>query len=159
MKINFYWNTQVLLLFALFGITINASVIRADTTNSLSGNLTVEIDGFRNRGGQVCASLFASSQGFPNNRRNVIQRQCNKITYIPMIVNFTNLKAGNYAVAIIHDTNGDGTLNRNDLGMPIEGYGFSRNPAIRTAAPKFNDASILIAGPNTSVQVQLKYLE
>jgi uncharacterized protein (DUF2141 family) len=137
----------------------NTTDSRADVTHKFSGNLTVEIDGFRNSEGQVCVSLFASSQGFPNNRKNVVQRQCHKITTVPMTVNFTNLKAGNYAVAVFHDPNRDGTLNRNDLGMPIEGYGFSRNPAIRTAAPKFNEAAVLIAGPNTSVQVQLKYLD
>ena len=162
MKIKFFSKSQVLrayLLLSVFGILINLSSSRADANNSLFGNLTVEIDGFRNRAGQACVSLFASSQGFPNNRKNVVQRQCKKIASIPLIVNFTNLKAGNYAVAIVHDTNGDGTLNRNDIGMPIEGYGFSRNPEIRTAAPKFNDAAVLIAGPNTSVQVQLKYLD
>ena len=162
MKIKFYQKSQILktcLLLSFLGIAINLSNSRVYANNNLSGNLTVEINGFRNREGQACVSLFASSQGFPNNRKNVVQRQCNKITSVPLIVNFRNLKAGNYAVAIIHDTNGDGTLNRNDLGMPIEGYGFSRNPEIRTAAPKFNDAAVLIAGPNTSVQVQLKYLD
>ena len=162
MKIKFCQKSQILktcLLLSFLGIAINLSNSRVYANNNLSGNLTVEINGFRNREGQACVSLFASSQGFPNNRKNVVQRQCNKITSVPLIVNFRNLKAGNYAVAIIHDTNGDGTLNRNDLGMPIEGYGFSRNPEIRTAAPKFNDAAVLIAGPNTSVQVQLKYLD
>jgi uncharacterized protein (DUF2141 family) len=159
MKIKFYRTTQVLLLLAFFGALANSSISRVDANNSLSGNLTVEIDGFRNHEGQACVSLFASSQGFPNNRKNVIQRQCHKIPSVPLTVNFTNLKAGNYAVAIIHDTNGDGTLNRNDLGMPIEGYGFSRNPTIRTAAPKFNDAAVLVVGSNTSVQIQLKYLD
>lgn len=162
MKPKFYQKAQILktcLLLSVIGIAIDVSHSRANANNSLSGNLTVEINGFRNREGQACVSLFASSQGFPNNRKNVVQRQCNKINSVPLKVNFTNLKAGNYAVAIIHDTNGDGTLNRNDIGMPIEGYGFSRNPEIRTAAPKFNDAAVLIAGPNTSVQVQLKYLD
>lgn len=160
-KTKFYQKAQIVkacLLLSVFGIALDVSKIRTNA-NNLSGNLTVEINGFRNREGQACVSLFASSQGFPNNRKNVVQRQCNKITSIPLTVNFTNLKAGNYAVAIIHDTNGDGTLNRNDIGMPIEGYGFSRNPEIRTAAPKFNDAAVLIAGPNTSVQVQLVYLD
>ena len=162
MKIKFCQKAQTLkacLLLSVLGIALDVSKIRANANTNLSGNLTVEINGFRNREGQACVSLFASSQGFPNNRKNVVQRQCHKITSVPLTVNFRNLKAGNYAVAIIHDTNGDGTLNRNDIGMPIEGYGFSRNPEIRTAAPKFNDATVLIAGPNTNVQVQLIYLD
>lgn len=124
---------------------------------SANSNLNVEIDGFKNRKGQVCVSIFASSQGFPNNRDRVLQRQCTKITENAVKVTFSNLKAGNYAVAAIHDENNDLKLNRNDIGMPTEGFGFSRNPEVRTSAPKFNDAAFLIAGPNTNIQIQLKY--
>ncbi|WP_445637534.1 DUF2141 domain-containing protein [Nostoc sp. DSM 114161] len=122
-----------------------------------NGKLTVEIDGFKNKQGQVCASIFGSSQGFPNQRDRVLQKQCIKITDTPLLITFENLKAGNYAVAVMHDGNSDGTLNRNSLGMPIEGFGFSRNPEIKTSAPKFSEAVFLVAGPNTNIQVQLKY--
>ncbi|WGV28796.1 DUF2141 domain-containing protein [Halotia branconii] len=124
---------------------------------NLNGKLTVEIDGLRNKVGQVCTSIFASSQGFPNNRDRILQRQCTKINDTSLKVTFDNLKAGNYAVAVMHDQNSDLNLNRNDLGMPIEGFGFSRNPEVRTSAPKFSDAAILVAGPNTNIQIQLKY--
>ncbi|MEA5502418.1 DUF2141 domain-containing protein [Halotia wernerae UHCC 0503] len=124
---------------------------------SYNGKLTVEIDGLRNKVGQVCVSIFAGSQGFPNNRDRILQRQCTKINDTSLKVSFDNLKAGNYAVAVMHDQNNDLNLNRNDLGMPIEGFGFSRNPEVRTNAPKFSDAAILVAGPNTNIQIQLKY--
>ncbi len=124
---------------------------------SFDGKLTVEIDGLRNKIGQVCASIFASSQGFPNNRDRVLQKQCIKINDTSLKVTFDNLKAGNYAVAVMHDQNNDLNLNRNNLGMPIEGFGFSRNPEVRTSAPKFGDAVILVAGPNTNIQIQMKY--
>ncbi len=146
------------LFFAFFGAIAHACDSRADTVNNLTSRLTVEVAGFNNQQGQVCVSIFANSQGFPHQRKNVVQRQCTKITSIPIAITFTDLKAGSYAVAVIHDVNGDGTLNRNDLGMPIEGYGFSRNPATRTKAPEFNDSAVLVAGPNTNVQIQLKYL-
>ena len=148
---------NVLLLVVLGSVAI-AYNSRADVTNNLTSSLTIEVDGFNNQEGQVCVSLFANSQGFPNNRKNVVQRQCNKITSTPITVTFANLKAGGYAAAVIHDVNGDSTLNRNDLGMPIEGYGFSRNPATRTAPPKFNDSAVLVAGPNTNIKIQLNYL-
>ncbi len=146
------------LLLVIFGSMAIASSSRADVTNNLTSSLSVAVNGFNNQEGQVCVSLFANSQGFPNNRKKVVQRQCTKITSIPVTVTFANLTAGSYAAAVIHDSNGDGTLNRNDLGMPIEGYGFSKNPAIRTGPPKFNESAVLVAGPNTNVQVQLQYL-
>ncbi|MBW4613801.1 MAG: DUF2141 domain-containing protein [Desmonostoc vinosum HA7617-LM4] len=124
---------------------------------NFNGKLTVEIDGLKNKQGQICVSIFANSQGFPNNRDRVLQKQCTKIGDTPLLVSFDNLKAGNYAVAAIHDQNNDLTLNRNDLGMPIEGFGFSRNPEVRTSAPKFGEAAFLVAGPNTNIQIQMKY--
>ncbi|MDF5707620.1 MAG: DUF2141 domain-containing protein [Nostoc sp. S4] len=142
-----------MLLLAVFGNLVWSFTAKA----GYNGKLTVEIDGLKNKRGQVCASIFASSQGFPNQRDRVLQGQCIKITDTPLLITFENLKAGNYAVAIIHDQNSDRTLNRNILGIPIEGFGFSRNPEITTSAPKFSQAAFLVAGPNTNIQVQLKY--
>lgn len=36
-----------------------------------------------------------------------------------------NLPNGNYVVAVIHDENNNGVLDKNILGIPKEGYGFS----------------------------------
>ena len=125
---------------------------------NFQGNLTVQIDGLKNTEGQVCVSIFANSQGFPSNSDRVLKRQCTKIADNSLEVTFNNLQAGSYAVAVIHDQNQDQILNRNNLGMPIEGFGFSRNPEVRTSPPKFRDAAFVLAGPNTVIQIQLKYL-
>ncbi|MBD2297015.1 DUF2141 domain-containing protein [Nostoc sp. FACHB-87] len=125
---------------------------------SFNGNLTVEIDGLKNTEGQVCASIFASSQGFPSDRDRVLERQCTKITEKSVTITFSNLKAGNYAVAVMHDENNDFTVNRSDIGFPLEGFGFSQNPEIRNRAPKFDEAAVLVAGANTDIKIYLKYL-
>ncbi|BAT53027.1 hypothetical protein NOS3756_19720 [Nostoc sp. NIES-3756] len=125
---------------------------------NFNGKLIVEIDGLQNKQGQVCASIFSSSQGFPSDRKRVLQRQCTQISETPLKLTFDNLKAGSYAVAAIQDLNSDGTLNRNSLGMPVEPYGFSRNPEVRTSAPKFGDAAFILAGPNTIIQIQMRKL-
>ncbi|AFY35251.1 DUF2141 domain-containing protein [Calothrix sp. PCC 7507] len=143
-----------LLLLAVVGNLVYSFSARA----GFNGTLTVEIDGFKNKEGQVCASIFANSQGFPNQRDRVLQRQCTKITDIPVKITFENLPASSYAVAVMHDQNKDLILNRNSLGMPTEGFGFSRNPEVTTKPPKFSEATFLLAGPNTKVNVQLKYL-
>ncbi|MBD2510305.1 MULTISPECIES: DUF2141 domain-containing protein [unclassified Nostoc] len=124
---------------------------------NFNGKLTLEIDGLKNKEGQVCTSIFASSEGFPSDRDRGLQKQCTKITDTPLSITFENLKAGNYAVAVFHDQNNDRILNSNVFGIPKEGFGFSRNPEIRTGAPKFGEAAFLVAGPNTNIQIQLKY--
>ncbi len=128
-----------------------------DAKANFNGKLTVEIDGLKNKEGQICASIFASSEGFPSDRDRVLQKQCTKITGTPFPITFDNLKAGSYAVAVFHDQNNDSTLNSNLFGIPSEGFGFSSNPEIRARAPKFSEAAFLVAGPDTNIQIQLKY--
>lgn len=151
-------------MFKKFPVSALLLAVLANLTWSWSaganfqGNLTVEMKGFKNTQGQVCVSLFNSSRGFPNDRDRGLKRQCTKITDKSLQVTFDNLQAGSYAVAVFHDQNNNEILDRNNLNMPIEGFGFSRNPEVRTSPPKFSDAAFLLAGPNTTIQIQIKYL-
>lgn len=142
-----------MLLLAVMGNLVWSFSAKAN----FNGKLTVEIDGLKNKEGQVCVSIFSSSKGFPSDRDHVLQKQCTKITDTPLTITFENLKAGSYAVAVFHDQNNDRTLNRNIFGIPSEGFGFSSNPEIRARAPKFSEAVFLVAGPDTNIQIQLKY--
>lgn len=142
------------LVFAVFGSLAFPSSAQVGQNSQLA----VEVDGLRNQQGQICLSLFASGRGFPSSGTNAVQNRCVAITAIPQLVTFENLQPGSYAVAVLHDINSDSKANRNFLGIPLEGFGFSGNPVIRTSPPKFNDAVVLVAGPRTNIQIQLNYL-
>ncbi len=101
---------------------------------------------------------LGTGKGFPSNGAEAVQNRCVAITAMPLFFTFENLQPGSYAVAILHDANSDDKVNRNFIGIPLEGFGFSRNPIIRTGPPKFNDAVVLVAGPSTNIQIQLNYL-
>ncbi|MBO3457174.1 MAG: DUF2141 domain-containing protein [Aetokthonos hydrillicola CCALA 1050] len=143
-----------LLLFSAFLSLASPFSARAN----LMSDLTVEIDGLRNRSGNVCVNVFASSKGFPNSAANALQNRCVPITNTSMVLTFKNLKPGSYSVAVLHDAEGDGKLRRNFLGIPTNGFGFSRNPTILTGPPKFEDSAIFVAGSNTNIQIKLMYL-
>lgn len=120
--------------------------------------ITLTIDGFKNKNGQACVTLFASNKGFPASETDAIQSRCMSITNVPLVITFNNLAPGSYAVAVLHDANNDNTANRNGLGIPIEGFGFSKNPVIRTRPPQFNDAAVVVAGANTNINIKLQYI-
>ncbi|MEA5569833.1 DUF2141 domain-containing protein [Calothrix sp. UHCC 0171] len=143
----------IYLLSSIIGII----TFSPQTLASFQGNLNIEVGGLKNQKGQVCFSLFASNKGFPDNGQSAVQARCVKLTARPERISIPNLKAGNYAVAIIHDINNDGILNKNVLGIPTEGFGFSNNPPIRTGPPKFGDSAVLVAGSSTNIQIQLQY--
>jgi uncharacterized protein (DUF2141 family) len=125
---------------------------------SKNGNLNVEIDGLRNSIGQVCVSLYNNSRGFPDNSDRVLQKQCVKVAEIPLVIKFGNLKLGSYAAVVMHDEDNNGTVNQDDLGIPLEGFGFSQNPEIITSAPKFGDAAFFVAGVSTDIKIKLIYM-
>ena len=120
--------------------------------------LVVELSGLNELQGQICLNLFASSAGFPSDRDDALRTQCVMPTVEPApLAIFDDLVPGSYAVSVFHDANGDNEFNRNFVGMPEEGFGFSRNPEARTGPPEFGDAVVLVAGAETRIEIELSY--
>ena len=72
-------------------------------------------------------------------------------------VRFDGLPHGQYAVAVIHDENGNARLDT-FAGIPREGFGFSRNPAIRFGPPKFAAARFALETDADTQQVRMRYI-
>jgi uncharacterized protein (DUF2141 family) len=67
-------------------------------------------------------------------------------------------ESGHYAVAVFHDENADKEINRDFLGIPREGYGFSNNPGFRFGLPEMHEISFAVDGQPIELRVQLTYL-
>ncbi|MBD2079867.1 DUF2141 domain-containing protein [Leptolyngbya sp. FACHB-17] len=129
------------------------------STNTIAnGCLTVEVNGLRNQKGIVCFSLFSGEQGFPNESDRAIASRFVEAKEASVSVIFDQLSPGEYAVAVIHDDNGDGKLNTGIFGIPKEGFGFSRNPKIGMSAPKFEETAVQVSGDGTKIQIDMNYL-
>jgi len=68
----------------------------------------------------------------------------------------TGLPQGTYALSVFHDVNANGKLDT-FMGIPKEGYGFSRNPPFRPRAPKWEEAEIPVGG-EANVAIKLRYV-
>ncbi len=68
----------------------------------------------------------------------------------------SGLSPGLYAIAVFHDANGNGRLDT-FMGIPREGYGFSRNPPFRPRAPKFIETQIDVTG-QMRIDIGMRYL-
>ena len=117
--------------------------------------LDVDVSGVRSDKGMIRVCLTADPENFPNcvddaraSTKSVPARQHG--------IGFDALPPGRYAVAVIHDENGNAKLDT-FAGIPREGFGFSQNPAIRFGPPKFSAARFEITGP-TRQQVRMKYM-
>ncbi|WP_262298528.1 DUF2141 domain-containing protein [Microvirga sesbaniae] len=66
-----------------------------------------------------------------------------------------NVKPGTYAIAVFHDVNGNGKLDRSFIGLPNEPYGFS-NDVGRRGPPNFEAARIVVREPATTVVIPIR---
>lgn len=120
--------------------------------------IKVSVYNIRNNKGNILVSLFKDGNGFPDDPEKVVKRIKLSIADNRAEVVFTNLPAGTYAVAILHDENNDLKLNKNLLGIPKEGFGFSNNVMGTFGPPSFTKAGFQHqAGRLTQVNIRTKY--
>jgi uncharacterized protein (DUF2141 family) len=62
---------------------------------------------------------------------------------------------GEYAVAVSHDLNGNGSLDRNFFGYPSEPFGFSKNFKPNLSSPDFSDCMFTFSQKNNSITINL----
>ena len=71
---------------------------------------------------------------------------------------FENVLPGVYAMAVVHDSNGNGRADTNFLGMPTEGVGVSNNVMPRMSSPTFDANKFSVAaGQVTRLAISLRY--
>jgi uncharacterized protein (DUF2141 family) len=64
---------------------------------------------------------------------------------------------GAFAVAVYHDENGDHDFNRNFLGLPTEGYGFSNDAPTLVGLPSFESVRFAVPAEGARLQLHLRY--
>jgi uncharacterized protein (DUF2141 family) len=141
----------------LIAILVSASFAKTANAQQTT-TLTVVVNGIKHQKGQLCLGIYSNEKGFPLSTKNVVKSACKQITETSVKQQFTGLKPGNYAVAVVDDQNGDRQLNRDFFGIPKEGFGISNNPtvSITTGTPKFSKASFSVL-KNTTVKIDMKY--
>lgn len=118
--------------------------------------LDVAVDGVRNAKGSLRICLTADPVNFPGcvDDAHAVTRS---VPAGQHSLSFDGLPRGDYALAVIHDENGNAKLDT-FAGIPREGFGFSRNPPIRFGPPRFAAARFALAGDADLQQVRMRYI-
>lgn len=69
---------------------------------------------------------------------------------------FKRVPAGVYGVSAFHDENGNGKLDTNFVGMPVEDYCASRGARGTFGPPSFEDAKFRYTGGTKRVEARMK---
>lgn len=118
-------------------------------------SLSMALEGLRSGKGQMLVCVTRTAQYFPDCTKDPDKHHFTVPAKAgPMVLGA--MAPGDYAIAIIHDENGNGKLDT-FAGIPREGVGFSRNPVLRFGAPSFQSARFAVAGVPVEQVIKLKY--
>ena len=120
-----------ILLTALLCVFATATVSAAE--------LDVRILNIESSEGQLMVAVLASQAAFAGDEAPVMSVI---LPPKPGLVRFATdaLPAGEYAIRVMHDVNGNGSLDSNLVGMPTEPWGMSNDAAGNFGPPKWEDA-------------------
>ena len=120
--------------------------------------LVVEVSGFRSDHGKALVALYASKEGFPDKVSRAVRRAEVPIAARRARVQLRDLPPGTYAVAVLHDEDGDHKMKTGWFGRPKEGYGASRDARGHLGPPRFDDAKLALRGGTVAtVRIRMEY--
>ncbi len=101
--------------------------------------LQVTVTNIKGQKGNIMIGIFDSGEKF---LKEPLDARTAKASGDSITVIFENLKPGKYAVSVLHDANKNKDLDKNKLGIPKEGFGFSNNVLGAMGPPAFERAII-----------------
>lgn len=124
-----------------------------------AADVTVIATGLRNTHGVVRACMTGEVAHFPRCENpelsyNVVGEAAGSVT-----LTFHNVRPGRYAIALLHDENGNGKADRAAMMIPTEGFGFSRDAKVRFGPPRFGEAAFDVApGSAERLVIRMRYM-
>ena len=115
-------------------------------------NLRVEVQNVRILTGTVHLALFRPGKDFPEGKPVEIKRLNAGSRSVQ--VQFS-VEPGDYAIAVYHDENGNGKMDKRIFGIPKEPYGFSNDVKPVMSAPKFSECQFTVGEGGKAISIKL----
>lgn len=131
-------------------LALIVSLVVNNIVNAASINVTVT--NIKNTKGVVRVGIINKAEDFPY---DAYTGKKIPISGDAVNVKFTGLPPGEYAISVHHDENCNDKLDKNVLGVPLEGYCFSNNVKALVVPPKFKYVKFIL---DTSFSQTLKMM-
>ena len=119
--------------------------------------LYVDVEGVRKAEGLIAVTLYAddSSRFLAKRGSLYVGRTAARAPKTTVCIMLPS--TGTYALGVYHDADADRSYDRNAIGLPAEGYGFSNNPAVILGLPSFRSVRLAVPRNNMRTSVRLRY--
>lgn len=124
---------------------------------SQAADLTLEVEGLdtsRLAGASLLVAVFTEPASWLRQPQSAHRFSLEAAASGKLTVVLKDLPEGPLALSLFQDANGNGRLDMNPMGMPIEPYGFSNNAAGSFGPPTFEQARVTpVAGAPVKVRL------
>ena len=119
--------------------------------------IDIVVSTLRSRVGVLGCRLFKDPKGFPEKPPWFAQTG-GPITAKTQSCHFADVPPGTYAVAVMHDENSNGKLDKSFIGKPVEGYGVSNNHTYALQSPEWAESKFEVkSGQKVKLAIELRY--
>lgn len=140
------------LSLGLVSIALPASSSPDETT------VQIAVAGLRNSDGIVQACLTSQPRHFPDCSDDTTSHKLSVHAQAGMVIEFEGVQPGTYAIALLHDENGNGRADRVLSMIPREGFGFSRDAPVRMGPPGFDQAAFAVGNAPVRQTIRMRYM-
>ena len=119
--------------------------------------LEITFTGIRNNKGLMAIGINKSPEGWPRQPDLAPNWKKTGINGGNMTVKVEGLDYGTYAVSVLDDENSNLEMDM-FLGIPKEGFGFSKDAKVGLSPPKFEECSFRIEAPVKKIAIAIRYM-
>lgn len=154
-----YWgNMQYKSSFRIFSkqiyfVMLMVVMYGQSTYGEETGKIVIRVLGLKSSNGSVRFGLFNSEESFPKPNK-IIRKGAHTITNGQCEFVIEGVSPGEYAVAVGHDKNGNGKIDR-FLGYPLEPVGVSGYSKRLWAKPSFKKAKFPIGDQMKIIEIPI----
>lgn len=141
------------------GVALTAPPAHAAQSCEAEGAVVrITVDNVRSSDGLVTAALYNNEPEVFLSKKGRLERVRVEAQEGQTVICVVPPGPGTYAIAVYHDENHSKKLDRNFLGIPKEGFGFSNNPKIGLGPPEHEEVKFTLNDEPYEIEISLIYL-
>lgn len=138
----------------MFGLLVMLNVSAA-----FAQNIQVKITGIKSDKGQIVLNVFKDNKTYDDQKpykKFLFEKK--DVLDGTVVLNCT-LDAGTYGITLLDDENKNGVIDKNLVGIPKEGFGFSNFYMTKMSKPSFDDFKVDVkSAAENKIEIKVKYM-
>ncbi|MFW0718592.1 DUF2141 domain-containing protein [Pedobacter sp. N23S346] len=128
------------------------------TAQAQSQELRVKVSDIRSAKGKIILNVFKDEASYEKQQPYTTLSFDKKAISNGVLMVKGTVATGIYGITLIDDENGNGKLEKNFMGIPKEGFGFSNFFMTKMKKPAFNEFKFELKPGSSVVEIKTKYM-